>query len=313
MHANLVAELKHAHDFVAHHDDTGERRTWWVIGLTLVMMVGELVAGQIFGSIALTADGWHMATHAAALSIAAFAYRFSRKRAHDRRFSFGPGKVNALGGFASAVALGVVALLVLGECLTRLWNPHAVHYPEALSVAVLGLVVNLVSALILHHDHDHHHDDHIHHHHDHNLRGAYLHVLADALTSLLAIGALVAGWMLGWTWTDPVAGLVGGIVIAHWSLGLLRATSRVLLDAEADEAQREAVAAQLESDDDTQVADLHLWRVGPSHLAVIAVVVTHHDRTPEDYKARLRSFRDLVHLTIEVHRCDTPCSLETGT
>jgi cation diffusion facilitator family transporter len=282
-----------------------------VIGLTAVMMVVEIVAGLVFGSMALLADGWHMGTHAAALAVTAFAYIYARRHASDRRYSFGTGKVGTLGGFASAVGLAVVALLVFGESAQRLAAPVAIRFNEAIGVAVVGLVVNLFCAFLLRDDHDHNsvsshdddHDHHHHHHHDHNLRAAYLHVLADALTSLLAIAALTTGKYLGWMWMDPIMGLVGSIVIARWSLGLLRDTSRVLLDAEVGEEHRTAIAEAIESDADNRVTDLHVWRVGPRHLAAIVSLVTHEPRDPDHYKTLLAPFHDLVHVTIEVHPC----------
>lgn len=322
MHAHDLDKWQHSHVFGTDERHAGERRTRWVVALTVGMMVFEIAAGLSFGSMALLADGWHMATHAVALTVAAFAYWFMRRRARDRRFSFGTGKVGALGGFGSAVALAVVALLVLAESVARLASPEAIRFDEAIGVAVLGLLVNLLSVLLLHeHDHPHpppdaHHDHdaphqpghhhHHHHHHDHNLRGAYLHVLADALTSLLAIAALLLGKYLGWSFVDALVGILGAVVIARWSIGLLRDTSAVLLDFEVPEQRLAAVRAALEADADNKVADLHLWRVGPRHLAVIASVVTHTPREPAHYKRLLAGFSDLGHVTIEVNRCVDP-------
>ena len=307
MHSEDLSRWQHDHAFVARHGTSGERRTRWVVGITLAMMAGEIVAGLAFGSMALLADGWHMGTHAAALGVAVFAYRYARRHAADPRYSFGTGKVGALGGFASAVGLAVVALVVFGESVSRLANPVAIRFDEAIAVAVLGLAVNVGCALLLRdeHDHNHEHDDH-HlerepHHRDHNLRAAYLHVLADALTSVLAIVALEAGRTFGWTWMDPVMGIVGSLVIARWSFGLLRDTSAVLLDAEVATSRREAIRAAVEADSDTQVADLHVWRVGPRHLAAIVSVVGAVPLEPADYRARLRAFPDLAHVTVEVN------------
>ena len=305
----------HHHAFGTDERRSGERRTWWVIGLTAVMMTVEIAAGMVFGSMALLADGWHMGTHAAALGITVFAYWYARRHAEDPRYSFGTGKVYALGGFASAIGLAVVALLVLGESVLRLTSPTTIRFDEAIGVAVVGLVVNLVSAFILrddhHHDrgagldHHHNHGDHDHHHEDqhrdHNLRGAYLHVIADAMTSVLAIIALLAGRSLGWVWMDPMMGIVGSLVIARWSFGLLRDTSRVLLDAEVAPERRDAIRAAIESDAESEVADLHIWRVGPSHLAVILSVVSQARRGPDHYKELLAEERDLVHVTVEVN------------
>lgn len=312
MHSNSIESWQHHHAFGTDVKTHGETRTWWVIGLTTAMMVAEIAAGLIFGSMALLADGWHMGTHAAALGVTAFAYIYARRHANDRRYSFGTGKVGALGGFASAVGLAVVALLVFGESAQRLAQPVAIRFDEAIAVAVVGLVVNLLCAFLLRDDHDHHHHAHAdtsdhhdqaQHHHDHNLRAAYLHVLADALTSLLAIAALFTGKYLAWTWMDPVMGVVGSLVIARWSFGLLRDTSRVLLDAEVGRARQEAMTQVIESDADSRVVDLHVWRVGPRHLAAIVSLVTHEPRDPAHYKALLERFSDLAHVTIEVHPC----------
>lgn len=306
MHMDNLQEWQHQHTFGTDVQTRGERRTWWVIGLTASMMVIEIVAGLIYGSMALLADGWHMGTHAAALSVAVFAYVFARRHAGDRRYSFGTGKVGALGGFASAVGLAVVALFVFGESAQRLASPTIIRFNEAIGVACLGLLVNLFCAFLLREDHHHGAFDghaHEHHHQDHNLRGAYLHVLADALTSVLAIAALTAGKFLDWTWMDPIMGIVGSVVIARWSYGLLRDTGRVLLDAELPEQRRKDIQQTLEADADNRVADLHVWRVGPRHLAAIVVVVTHMPRSPEHYKGLLAHHDDLVHVTVEVHGC----------
>ena len=307
MHLTELHRWKHPHTFGTDQPRSGERRTCWVVALTVTMMVVEVAAGMVFGSMALLADGWHMGTHATALSIAVFAYVYARRHASDARYSFGTGKVGALGGFGSAVGLAVVALMVVAESLTRLASPVAIRFSEAIAVAVVGFVVNLVSAFLLgaHHGHD---PDHEHaagavHHHDHNLRGAYLHVLADALTSVLAIIALLAGKALGWTWMDPVMGIVGGVVIARWSYGLLRDTSAVLLDGEVLEERRRQICTAIEAECDNRVADLHVWRVGPEHLAAIVSLVTAQPRPPEHYKKLLATQSDLVHLTIEVHHC----------
>ena len=311
MHRRELDRWQHHHSFGTDVRTEGERRTRWVIALTLTMMTAEIVAGTVYGSMALLADGWHMGTHAAALGVAAFAYGYARRHADDPQYSFGTGKVGALAGFASATGLAVVALLIFGESAQRLASPVVIRFDEAIAVACLGLVVNIACALMLREGHDdggtashppsH---DHAHHaHHDHNLRGAYLHVLADALTSVLAIAALCTGKLLGWTWMDPVMGLVGSSVIAHWSYGLLRDTSRVLLDAEVPRERLAAIRDAIECDADTRVTDLHVWRVGPRHLAAILSVVAHAPREPDHYKQQLARQPDLVHLTVEVHRC----------
>ncbi|WP_242339970.1 MULTISPECIES: CDF family Co(II)/Ni(II) efflux transporter DmeF [Anaeromyxobacter] len=334
MHAESVESWRHEHAFVGQEPARAERRTRWVVGLTLAMMVAEIAAGMLFRSMALLADGWHMGTHAAALSVAAFAYAYARRHAADPRYTFGTGKVGALGGFASAVGLAVIAFLVLAESSVRLASPVSIRFDQAILVACIGLAVNLFCAFLLRedhghdhghaHDHDHDQDheedpahDHPgpgdpgaghahasrHGHRDHNLRAAYLHVLADALTSVFAIVALLAGKTLGWTWMDPVMGIVGALVIARWSVGLLRDTSAVLLDAEVAPGRREEIRSALEEGGD-RLADLHVWRVGPRHLGAIVSVVTEDPRPPAAYKQRLARFPDLAHVTVEVHRCE---------
>ena len=307
MHTQTIHPWRHHHTFGTDERRTGERRTWWVIVLTAIMMTIEITAGIMFGSMALLADGWHMGTHAAALGITVFAYIYARRHSDDPSYSFGTGKVGALGGMASAVGLAVIAIFVFGESAVRLASPVNIRFDEAIGVAVVGLGVNLASAFILRsHDHGHSHgsaEAHHHHHHDHNLRGAYLHVLADALTSVLAIVALITGKHLGWVWMDPVMGIVGSLVIAKWSLGLLRETSRVLLDAEVSSEQRAAIQAAIEADADNRVADLHVWRVGPEHLAVIVSVISSEPKPPQHYRELLRGHHDLVHVTVEVHGC----------
>jgi cation diffusion facilitator family transporter len=309
--ASEVERFRHPHTYGTDQLAAAERRTRWVVLLTVVMMVVEIVAGTTFRSMALLADGWHMGTHAAALGVAVFAYTYARRHAADTRFTFGTGKVGALGGFGSAVGLAVVALIILGESVLRLAKPAAIRFDEAIAVAVVGLLVNVVSALLLRGRHAHQHDhpapdgpaDDVRHH-DHNLRGAYLHVLADALTSVLAILALLAGKSLGWAFMDPVMGIVGGLVIARWSYGLLRDTGAVLLDGEVPQERRRLIHTAIETQDDARVADLHVWRVGPEHLAAIVSVVTHTPRPPEHYKRLLSKQTDLVHLTVEVNCCE---------
>jgi cation diffusion facilitator family transporter len=318
MHTDSIERWRHPHVFLGANHRRNERRTWLVIALTAAMMVGEIVAGLAFGSMALLADGFHMATHAGALSIAALAYYYARRHARDERFSFGTGKLGELAGYTSAVILAVVALMIAFESVMRLTAPVSIRFDEAIAVAVLGLLVNLASAWILHdpghdhdhdHDHKHHHHDHADHathdpghadaHHDHNLRAAYFHVLTDALTSVLAIVALLSGRFYGWWWMDPLMGIVGGIVIARWSWGLLRGAGAVLLDTVPDPRLAERIHRALEQDDD-RVTDLHLWRIGPGHLAVIASVVSDQPREPDHYKARLAGWPQLSHITVEV-------------
>lgn len=295
-----IDALKHPHLFLGASHARNERRTWIVVGLTALMMVIEIVAGAIFGSMALLADGFHMATHAGALGIAALAYFYARKHAGNERFTFGTGKLGELAGYSSAVILAVIALLIGFESLVRLTAPVAIRFDEAIAVAVLGLIVNLASAWLLH-DSEHHHEHDGHHsHEDHNLRSAYFHVLADALTSVLAIAGLMAGRVYGWLWVDPLVGIVGAIVIARWAWGLLEGAGAVLLDTVPDQRLAAEIRRTLERDGD-QIADLHLWRIGPGHMALIASVVTSKSRAPSYYKEKLARFPQLSHVTVEVH------------
>ena len=300
MHIHTLEHWQHEHDFSVLHEH-GERRTLQVLVLTATMMVAEVVAGAIFGSMALLADGWHMGTHAAAFLITIFAYRYAKRHADSPAFAFGTGKVSVLGGFASAVALAVVALIMLVESFQRLFNPHTIQFNEAIGVAVLGLLVNIISALLLQ---DHHGREDGHgHHHDHNLKAAYLHVLADALTSVLAVIALVCAKYYGWHWLDPVMGIVGAVVITRWSYGLLRETGPVLLDESIDEEYKSRIQERIENDADNRVTDLHVWKVGPLHYAAILSLVTQYPKPPEHYKALLADFDRLSHITIEANQC----------
>ncbi|WP_086467034.1 CDF family Co(II)/Ni(II) efflux transporter DmeF [Oceanibaculum nanhaiense] len=315
MHSDSVESWQHDHVFLGADHARNERRTWIVIGLTAVMMFGEIIAGAMFGSMALLADGFHMATHAGALTIAAVAYLYARRNAHDERFTFGTGKLGELAGYSSAVILAVIALLIGFESVLRLTAPIPIRFNEAIAVAVLGLIVNLVSAWLLHdgghHDHQHHDHGrqdghphaHAHGHQDHNLRSAYFHVLTDALTSVLAIAGLLGGRFYGWLWMDPLMGIVGGVVIARWSWGLLRDAGAVLLDTMPDTALSEQIRHTLEHDGD-RVSDLHLWRIGPGHMAVIVSVISDRPQEPGHYKARLRELPQLSHVTVEIHRCE---------
>ncbi|MFM1887629.1 MAG: hypothetical protein RL026_2786 [Pseudomonadota bacterium] len=275
-----------------------ERRTWAVVALTGAMMAAEIVGGTWFGSIALVADGWHMATHAAALGVAAMAYRFARRHADNPVFTFGTGNVGELAGFASAVVLLVVALLIAWESLQRLWSPTAIDTAQALAIATLGLLVNLASAALLHHGHEHGHGHAV----DSNLRAAYLHVLADALTSVLAIGGLLAARFLGWLWVDPLIGIVGAAVILHWSLGLARQAARSLLNAH-DTLAREALIVQQLTDPAAgeHVRDLRLWRLGPGKEALLVRIESARPLPPAAYKARLANIEGLAEITIEVN------------
>ncbi len=316
MHKTELDKWQHDHGFNQDQRKPGESRTLIVIALTAVTMIVELVAGIRFGSMALLADGLHMASHTVALGITAFAYSYARRHAHDRQFSFGTGKVNALGGFTGAVLLAVFAIYMGIESVVRLVNPVDIAFNQAIAVAALGLIVNGVSVFVLgtdghHHnhgdDHHHHHDHHSHgdysHHEDHNLKSAYLHVIADALTSLLAIAALLAAKYFGAIWMDPVMGIVGSILVARWSWSLLKLTSSVLLDKQAPEAVQARIREAIERDGDSRVSDLHVWSIGPDLLSAQVAIVSHLPLTPDDYKARLPEHVGLVHTTVEVHRC----------
>ncbi|MDZ3827137.1 CDF family Co(II)/Ni(II) efflux transporter DmeF [Pseudomonas monsensis] len=297
--------FSHDHQFLGASHDENARRTLWVVALTFVMMIGEIAAGYITGSMALLADGFHMATHAGALGIAAAAYGFARRNANNRRYSFGTGKVGDLAGFASAMVLGLVSLGIAGESLFRLFEPTTVAFGEATVIAIVGLGVNILSAFLLmgHHGHDHgHQHDHSHahhHHHDNNLRSAYVHVLADALTSVLAIAALLAGRYLGWVWLDPVMGIVGSIVIAKWAYNLMRDSAAVLLDT-TDEPVAAEIRELLETSDDVRISDLHVWQVGPQARAAIVSVVAAAGVTAEAIRERLAPVHELSHLTVEL-------------
>ncbi|WP_172294833.1 CDF family Co(II)/Ni(II) efflux transporter DmeF [Pseudoruegeria sp. HB172150] len=307
-----VATLAHEHIFLGANQERNEQKIWLVIALTATMMIVEITAGHWFGSMALIADGWHMSTHAGAMLIAVLAYRFARKNANNRQFSFGTGKVGDLAGFASAVVLALIALLIGWESLLRLVEPVSISFSQAILVAVVGLIVNLVSAWLLrddhHHNHSHgHHDhrhDHNHHEHarDNNLRAAYLHVLADALTSVLAIVALFLGRTYGWFWADPVMGIIGAIVISRWSWGLIRDTGGVLLDRVPDGGEIETkVREAVETDADT-LTDLHVWQIGPGHYSVIASVASEAPKAASEYKGKLQQIDHVSHTTVEVHQ-----------
>jgi cation diffusion facilitator family transporter len=304
MHAHSIEHWQHHHAFLGARHDRHERRTWFVVALTAVMMVAEIAGGSIFGSMALVADGWHMSTHAAALSIAGFAYWFARKHAHDPRFTFGTGKLGELAGFASAIILGLVALFIGYESVLRILAPITISFNEAIAIAVAGLGVNIFSAFLLRQDHDHHeHQGHAHHgHHDTNIRAAYVHVLADALTSVLAIVALLAARLYGWMWMDPAVGMIGAVVIASWSVGLIRSSGMTLLDMVPDPSLSVRIKEMLELNGD-RVTDLHLWRVGPGHSALVASVVSDEPQDPSVYKARLKGLKGLSHVTVEAHTC----------
>ena len=293
----------HSHDYLGHAHERNERRTRWVVLLSAVMMVAEIAVGTITGSMALIADGWHMATHTLALGISALAYWLARRWSNDPRYSFGTGKLGSLAGFASALALAAVAIGIAVESSIRFFEPRSVAYGEAIVVAVIGLVVNLVSAALLGHGHDDHGHEHEHehrhdHHHDHNLRSAYLHVLADALTSVLAIAALAAGMFLGWSFLDPAVGLVGAVVILRWSFGLIRDTSAVLLDRVPDQQLCDMIQERITSSGDVRIDDFHLWQVGPGRYA--AIVSLAGPVTAAEIRRRIGPDPRLAHVTVEI-------------
>lgn len=312
MHSHSMDDFRHEHFFLGADHSRNERKTWTVIVLCGAMMVAEIGGGALFGSMALIADGLHMSTHAGALLIAALAYTYARRHAYDKRFSFGTGKLGDLAAFTSAIVLAMIALLIAWESVERLLHPVSIAFNEAIPVAVLGLGVNLASAWLLRDEHDHHGHDHHGHAHDHdhdhdhhrdlNLRAAYVHVLADAAVSILAIVGLVAGREFGLVWMDPVMGIVGACVIANWSWGLVRAAGATLLDLLPDEALAGKMLERLERGDD-RVADLHLWRVGPGHCAAVVSIVSDTPEPLVAYKARLADLPGLSHVTIEVMVC----------
>ncbi len=326
-----------SHVFLGTAHAQNERRTWIVIWICTAMMLLEIAGGIWFGSIALVADGLHMSTHAGALLLAALAYTFARRHAEDPRFSFGTGKMGDLAGFTSAIILAMISLLIGFEAIRRLFSPVPIHFAEAIPIGCLGLLINLVSAWLLggghdhahahahafahghghdddHHDHDHHdqddhddhnHDDHGHHHHPHagrdnNMRAAVIHVMADATVSVLVIAGLLLARSFGWLWMDPLAGIIGALVIASWALGLLRDTGAILLDMTPDRKMADTMRQTIEAEGD-MLADFHLWRLGPGHLGAIVSVGTRQGHSAAYYRDRLQRFRNLSHITVEVH------------
>lgn len=302
------SHLQHSHDF-APDFSTAERRTRIVIAITGAMMIVEIVVGLTSNSMALLADGWHMGTHVTAFFISAVAYYFSRRHSNNPLHSFGTAKIGVLGGFASAIVLSVVALLMAWESVHRFFEPLTIQFNEAIGIATLGLVVNVLCAIVLTQGHGHHHHDsvgqsHQHHHHDLNLRAAYLHVLADAFTSVTAIAALTAGKFFGWAWLDPVVGAIGSGVVMSWSYTLIRDTSGILLDRTPASCDLpDAIRRAVESDDDSLVTDLHVWQVGVGKFAAIVSIVAHEPKTADDYRDLLRDRSELVHVTIETQHC----------
>jgi cation diffusion facilitator family transporter len=297
----------HDHVYLGEHHGRAESRTRFVVYLTAAFMVVEIIAGLVFGSMALLADGVHMATHVGALGLAAWAYWMARRHAKNRYFTFGSGKFGDLAGFASALILGVIAIGVGFESVMRIYQPVPIQYLEAMIVAALGLGVNIASAVMLHDDHvhDHDHEDDAGHHHDHNLRAAYVHVLADAATSVLALAALGLGAIFGWSALDPVVGILGAIVISRWAMDLLRQTGLVLLDVEDHPELAGGIRKTLEQELGLQVADLHLWRLGPGHRGLIVSLVSAAPCSSEEIKDVLRArHTGLSHVTIEVAVCE---------
>ena len=306
----------HSHIFLGNDHERNERKVWWVIALTSAMMFVEIIGGEIYGSMALVADGWHMSTHAGAMLIAALAYRFARQRADDTRFTFGTGKVGDLAGFSSAIVLALISLFIGWESITRLVNPTQINFMSAIGVAIAGLFVNIACAWLLRDDHHHHgHEGHHHHHgehehHDNNFRAAYIHVIADALTSILAIAALSVGGCYGWLWADPLMGIVGAIVIAHWSWGLIKDSGGVLLDAAPQQTHLEHNIREVMAPLCLSIDDLHVWQVGPGHFAAIVAVQASTEYTPAFYKAKLNHIHELSHLSVEIQH---PASRSTMT
>ncbi|MDM9647911.1 CDF family Co(II)/Ni(II) efflux transporter DmeF [Rhizobium sp. S163] len=332
--------LQHEHVFLGEDHDRNTRRIWLVIALTASMMVAEIAAGTWYGSMALVADGWHMSTHASAMLISAVAYLYARRQAHNPRFTFGTGKLGDLAGFASAIILALIALLMAYESVLRIANPVPISFSQAIGVAVLGLAVNVLSAWLLKDDHHHHghahghshgshaphsdhadhgshahHGDHAHHgshaHHgdhashapratDNNMRAAYVHVIADALTSVLAIAALLLGSLYGWLWLDPLMGIVGGVIIAQWAWGLMKASGAVLLDTLPVAGDLPKAIRKVVETDGDEITDLHVWQVGPGHHAAIVAVATSAPRAPSFYKEKLATLGQLSHVTVEV-------------
>lgn len=307
-HSGHQLSSRHDHVFLGENHRRNEKRTWIVIAITTAMMIIEITAGNLYGSMALTADGWHMSTHAAAMLIAALAYLYARKHAHNSRFTFGTGKLGDLAGFASAIVLALIALLIGWESFWRFSSPVNINFHEAILVAIIGLIVNLVCAWLLRDDHSHHHGhdhdhDHDHDHaggHDQNLRAAYMHVLADALTSVLAIAALLLGSLYGWLWLDPAMGIVGAAVIAHWSWGLIKDTGSTLLDYLPEDEDLPDEIAEIISREGGEIADLHVWQLGPGHHGAIVSIVAEQPKAPSYYRNKLAAIHDLSHVTVEV-------------
>jgi cation diffusion facilitator family transporter len=307
MHTTDISNWQHDHNFSG-DTSSAEKRTRMVVVLTAGMMLVEIVAGYFFHSMALLADGWHMGTHVAAFVLAALAYAYGRRHAKDERFTFGTGKVGVLGAFTSAIVLSIIAFVIAGDSIHRLFVPQTIHFREAIFIAVVGLLVNLISALMLkdepHHHHHGHADDGHHHDHDLNLKAAYVHVLADTFTALGAIVALVAGYFFGWVWLDAAMGLVGTVVILSWAYTLLRDTGSILLDRVPASSDLPVVIREgIEDDGDSKITDLHIWQVGVNKFAAVISVVAHNPKTPGEYRQSLKIHEELIHVNIEVQKC----------
>jgi len=300
MNEEQIKSFQHAHQFVR-HSKKNERQVWIVLILTALTMLAEIIAGTVYGSMALLADGWHMSTHLVAFGVTLFAWRYAYERQSDPRFSFSTGKVSVLAAYSSAIFLGVVAVLMIIESVLRFFHPQSIAFDQALIVAAVGLVVNLVSALLLHHDHTENHDHQGHINKDHNHQAAYLHVLADALTSLAAIIALLAGKWYGWGWMDPMMGILGGIIIFIWVKRLTMDTSKILLDYSISPHIETQIVETLEAFPETKVVDFHAWKLNAEDYAVIIGLVSTSPALPESYKEMLRGFNQLKHITIEVN------------
>lgn len=311
---SIADPWKHSHAF-DEGNPLAERNTRWAVVLTAVMMVAEITGGYVFNSMALLADGWHMSSHAVAIGLSAFAYAAARRYARDSRFAFGTWKIEVLAGFASAIfLLGVAGMMVFGS-IERILSPQPIHYQEAMIVAAVGLVVNIVCAMILggahdHHHHDTHADSHHHghdHHHDLNLKSAYVHVIADAATSVLAIVALAGGWFIGWSWMDPIMGIIGAVLVAVWAKNLIVETGKVLLDREMDHPVVDEIREVVDSDlaaGHTRISDLHVWRIGKRSYSCALSLVTHDvTLTPKRVRERLAQHEEIVHTTIEIQQC----------
>ena len=312
MHHENIGLWQHHHAFNVEKKAI-EKRTLIVVILTFVTMIGEIIFGWITNSMALLADGWHMGTHAFALGVSLFAYIMARKYAKDQRFTFGTWKIEILGAYTSAIVLGIVGILMIFSSIERMINPLGIHYNQALFVAILGLLVNLICAAVLNvddhsHEHVHHHEnEHSHHEHKHddlNLKSAYLHVIADALTSVLAIGALLGAKYFKFNWLDPFMGIIGAGLIIRWSYYLLKDTGFILLEREMDDPVADEIRHEIESDGDSKICDLHIWKVAQNKYACIVSLVTGNKYSIEEYKTRLSKVHELAHITVEINKCE---------